>query len=169
MKTLHFESRSSFLNELDGKIYAVCDHDGHYLCDILEEDYVKLTNEGMLVDLTEDMDYSRIDAESDVVFKSDVGTKGYEDFKEKYGIIIEIDKKCKPIDEAIEYVRKHVDMDEVRLTIKQMDVMRYPLSVVNPQLFDTIYDTMEEYGQDNDLPEGWWFDEEEVESILFKL
>lgn len=70
---------------------------------------------------------------------------------------------------AIDYVRSHVDMDEVRLSIKKMDEQREPLFRVNSQLSDSIYDLMEEYGQDHDLPEGWWLEEHDEESILFEL
>ena len=70
---------------------------------------------------------------------------------------------------AIDYVRSHVDMDEVRLAIKKMDEQREPLFIVNSQLSDSIYDLMEEYGQDHDLPENWWLVEHDEESILFEL
>lgn len=70
---------------------------------------------------------------------------------------------------AIDYVRSHVDMDEVRLAIKKMDEQREPLFRVNSQLSDSIYDLMEEYGQDHDLPENWWLSEHDEESILFEL
>ena len=74
-----------------------------------------------------------------------------------------------PMKAAIDYVRSHVDMDEVRLAIKKMDEQREPLFRVNSQLSDSIYDLMEEYGQDHDLPENWWLSEHDEESILFEL
>ena len=166
MKILRFNSEKSFLKALDGKIYAVCDHRGKYLCDILEESYIKLTDDGTLVDMTEDMDY-RVDAESDVLFRSDIGEQGYEEFKEEYGVAIEIDKT---IDEAIEYVRQNIDMTEVEYTIRKMAQRREPLYHVNSQLCDTIFDLLEEFGDDNDLPEGWYLIEGiDEEDILFKL
>lgn len=70
---------------------------------------------------------------------------------------------------AIDYVRSHVDMDEVRLAIKKMDEQREPLFRVNSQLSDSIYDLMEEYGQYHDLPENWWLVEHDEETILFEL
>lgn len=70
---------------------------------------------------------------------------------------------------AIDYVRSHVDMDEMRLAIKKMDEQREPLFIVNSSLSESIYDLMEEYGQDHDLPENWWLVEHDEESILFEL
>lgn len=169
MKTLHFDNRSSFLNELDGKVYAVCDHEGKFLCDILEDDYLKLTGSGVLVDLTEDMNYPRIEAESDVLFRTDVSAKDYEEFKEKYGVIIEIDEPPRYLEEAIQYVRQHVDMKEVRHSIGQMEQKREPLYVANSHLHYLIHNLLEEFGEDNDLPDGWWMDEKEIDDILFEL
>lgn len=70
---------------------------------------------------------------------------------------------------AIDYVRKYVDMDEVRSTIKKLEETREPLYRVNKKLCDEIYSLMEEYSQDNDLPERWWMNDDDEESILFKL
>lgn len=166
MKTLHFDNKKSFLEELDGKVYAVCDHEGHYLCDILEESYIELTDSGVLVDKTENIDFRAIDAESDVLFRSDVGKQCYEEFKEKHGVVIEIDN---PLDKSIEYVRKNVDMNEVKATIKRMKERREPLYRANKNLCDNIYDLMEEYSENNDLPEGWWMNYDDEESVMFKL
>lgn len=32
-----------------------------------------------------------------------------------------------------------------------------------------VIDLLEEYGQDNDLPEGWWENEGDIDDILLKL
>lgn len=69
----------------------------------------------------------------------------------------------------VEYIRSNVDMDEVRHTISMMEKTREPLFRVNPKLSDEIYDMAEEYGNDHDLPEGWWLEHDDEESILFKL
>lgn len=71
--------------------------------------------------------------------------------------------------EALDYVRENVDMDEVHLAIKRMYEKGQPLVRVNHYLCDTIYDLMEEYGDDHDLPEGWWLDEFDEEEVLFRL
>lgn len=73
------------------------------------------------------------------------------------------------IAKALSHIRRNVDMNEVGLAIRKMDEQRESLVRVNHALCDAIYDLMEEYGQDNDLPEGWWLDEYDEEEILFRL
>ena len=58
---------------------------------------------------------------------------------------------------AIHYVKEQLDQHDISL-IAEDD--------------GTIYDLMEEYGADNDLPEGWWLnygDESDVLAELSKL
>lgn len=39
-----------------------------------------------------------------------------------------------------------------------------------PQFIETeIYDLLEEYGEDNDLPEGWWMEYGDIDDIFLKL
>lgn len=61
---------------------------------------------------------------------------------------------------AIEYVRANRTWSDARdeLAFETIDRMRCPLRMADPIISDEIYDLMEEYGQDNDLPEGWWFE-----------
>jgi hypothetical protein len=68
--------------------------------------------------------------------------------------------------DAISYVAKNVDKVEVNFTFHNMLLLREPLFRVNPNLGDKIYDLMEEYGQENDLSEGWWLSECDEEDIL---
>ena len=51
MKQLTFKDQESFLSELDGKVYAISNGDGTYICDVLEEEFVKLLDEHLCVDL----------------------------------------------------------------------------------------------------------------------
>ena len=97
MKRMYFKCEKDFLQELDGKVYAVSDKNGHYLCDILEDDYKKLLDIGILDDLNNNWEYCDMDADSDVVLTIEMGEKGYEDFKEKYGLLVEIEGKNNPI------------------------------------------------------------------------
>lgn len=90
MNTLYFKNKKSFLNALDGKVYAICDKRGHFLCDILEDDYIRLTDANILVDLDDDLDYPRIDSDSNILLKIDIDEKSHAEFKEKYGVHIEI-------------------------------------------------------------------------------
>ena len=74
------------------------------------------------------------------------------------------------IEEAVEYVRQNVDMDEVELTIRVMCYSHRPLYDVNYELRNNIIDLMEEFGEDNELPEGWYLIEGiDEEDVLFKL
>lgn len=73
------------------------------------------------------------------------------------------------IEKAIEYVRRKVDLQDVLIAKLKMGDKREPLYRVNSTLCDTIYDLMEEYSQDNYLPEGWWLEEHDEETILMCL
>lgn len=73
------------------------------------------------------------------------------------------------IKEAIQYVRQHVDMEEVRCSIKQIEQKQEPLRTANSHLHFLIYNLLEEFGEDNDLPDDWWADEKEIDDILFEL
>ena len=56
MKRLHFRNEKAFLEKLDGKVYAVCDKNGRYLCDVIEEDYLRLIDAGVLINLDDNLD-----------------------------------------------------------------------------------------------------------------
>lgn len=73
------------------------------------------------------------------------------------------------IEKAIEYVRRKVDLQDVLIAKLKMGDKREPLYRVNSTLCDKIYDLMEEYSQDNYLPEGWWLEEHDEETILMCL
>lgn len=73
------------------------------------------------------------------------------------------------IEKAIEHVRRNVDMQDVFSAKINMGINREPLYRVNSTLCDKIYDLMEEYSQDNYLPEGWWLEEHDEETILMCL
>ena len=72
-------------------------------------------------------------------------------------------------EKALQYVRENVNEIEVSLAIDKMDKWRCPLAQANCSLADRIYDLMEEYGEDNDLPEGWWLDDGDLDDIIFEL
>lgn len=93
MKRIYFKTHGDFLQELDGKVYAVSDKNGHYLCDIIEDDYLKLLDSGIIVDLNDNWECYNLNADSDIVLTIAMGEEGLRDFKEKYGLIIEIEEK----------------------------------------------------------------------------
>ena len=94
MKRMYFKSEKDFLQELDGKVYAVSDKNGRYLCDVIEDDYLKLLDIGILDDLNNGWEYCDVD--SNAILTIEMGEKGYEDFKEKYGLLVEIEGKNNP-------------------------------------------------------------------------
>lgn len=90
MKRMYFRSEKAFLEKLDGKVYAICDKHGHYLCDIIEDDYLRLIDAGILVNLDENRDYTLMEADCNDILTIDLGEKGRNDFKERFGLSIEI-------------------------------------------------------------------------------
>jgi hypothetical protein len=73
------------------------------------------------------------------------------------------------VKDAIIYVRANVDMNDVERALSIIDRQRCPLYQADPELDNQIYDLMEEYGEDNGLPEGWWLSELDEDEILFEL
>lgn len=56
MKRLDFNNEQDFLSALDGKVYAISNWDGSYLCHILEVDYIRMLDEGVCVNLNDTND-----------------------------------------------------------------------------------------------------------------
>lgn len=71
--------------------------------------------------------------------------------------------------EILRYLRKVIDYSEVQETIDEMYITREPLYVVNEGLFEDIHDALEEFGDDNDLPKGWWKLMFDIEDLMFEL
>ena len=46
---------------------------------------------------------------------------------------------------------------------------RCDISFADSSIADEISDLMEEYGQDNDLQEGWWLEYGDTDDIFFAL
>lgn len=47
--------------------------------------------------------------------------------------------------------------------------MRCPFGLAYPLLADDISDLLEEYGEDNDLPEGWWCVYGDIDDIIEQI
>lgn len=75
----------------------------------------------------------------------------------------------KQIEKAIKYVRDNVDIDAVKGAIVTSMQMRMPVGCVAPALVYDITDLLEEYGQDNDLPEMWWAEFYDIDEIIEML
>lgn len=76
----------------------------------------------------------------------------------------------KTIDKAIDYIRDNIDEDDMAILKAEMNKC-YKAHIIpddNVMNCDCIIDLLDEYGQDNDLPEGWWEDYE-MSDILVNL
>lgn len=71
------------------------------------------------------------------------------------------------LEQAVDYVKDNVRESHVLDVFNQVNDQQSSLQDVDPQLEDEIYDLMEEYGEDNDLPENWWLNEAEDEEEIF--
>ena len=72
-------------------------------------------------------------------------------------------------EKAIEFVKDNIDMKRVARVKAKLESQNMELADIDEELDDTIYDLMEEYGADNDLPEGWWQYEATTEDIVKQL
>lgn len=79
------------------------------------------------------------------------------------------DKTMKHIKKALDYVRNHIDMSYVEYVISKGDEMRCPYSYVDAIFADDITDLLEEYGEDNYLPEAWWANYYDLDEIIGML
>ena len=77
----------------------------------------------------------------------------------------------KHLDKAIQYVRDNKTWSEAeeQVALERIDHQRCPLSFASERIADEITDLMEEYGQDNDLSEGWWLEYGDTDDIFFML
>lgn len=73
------------------------------------------------------------------------------------------------LEKALDSVRKHVDMPYINHCIVRAMEMRYPFSLAFPTEAIDIADHLEEYGQDNDLPERWWCEYGDIDDIVEQL
>lgn len=72
-------------------------------------------------------------------------------------------------EKALDYVRKYVDMLYINRCIVRAMEMGSSFSISFPTSTDEITDLLEEYGQDNDLPEGWWCEYGDIDDIVEQL
>lgn len=72
-------------------------------------------------------------------------------------------------EKALDYMRMYVDMPYINHCIVRAMETRCPFSLAFPLEADDITDLLEEYGQDNDLPEGWWLEYGDIDDIVEQL
>jgi hypothetical protein len=71
---------------------------------------------------------------------------------------------------ALDYVRSQIEewrLEEYRVQINS--AYEYHTTPTAYADFDRIRDLLEEYGQENDLPEGWWESEGDLDDWLYEL
>lgn len=72
-------------------------------------------------------------------------------------------------EKALDYVRNNVDVLYINRCFVRAMEMRCPFSTSFPTSTDEITDLLEEYGQDNDLPEGWWCEYGDIDDIVEQI
>ena len=73
------------------------------------------------------------------------------------------------LEKALDFVRKYVDVPYINHCIIKAMEMRCPFCLAFPIEANDIADHLEEYGQDNDLPEGWWCEYGDIDDIIEQL
>lgn len=72
---------------------------------------------------------------------------------------------------GLAYLREQLEQDEIDEIRAQIDrSYRYHMMPSDCVTNDSkVIDLLEEYGEDNDLPEGWWENEGDIDDWLLKL
>lgn len=73
------------------------------------------------------------------------------------------------LEKAIESIRERIDNVELNYMVCSAIFERASFSSMYPRKADEIADALEEYGQDNDLPEGWWCEEYDIDEIIERI
>ncbi len=75
------------------------------------------------------------------------------------------------LERAIQYVRENKTWSEAedRVALDDIDYMGCGIDQANPKICDEIRDLMKEWSEDNDMPEGWWYEEANEDDIFFSL
>jgi len=73
--------------------------------------------------------------------------------------------------QAIQYVKEHKDWSdaEEQVALEKIDHYRCNIDFAAPSISDKIHDLMEEFSDENDLPEGWWYEFGDEDDIFFAL
>lgn len=73
------------------------------------------------------------------------------------------------LDKALEYVRENIDVLYYRKLYIQTMTSRISFSHTCCWDSDAIVDLLEEYGEENDLPEGWWCEYGDIDDIVQQI
>ena len=78
----------------------------------------------------------------------------------------EPDEECDDLRDALVYVREQLGPDKVAVVKAQVNVCYEERGPIETDYGDEVYDLLEEWGEDNDMPEGWYLDEYDASEIL---
>lgn len=70
------------------------------------------------------------------------------------------------LQKALDYVREQMDDDKLAVVRAQRNMNWVRRILVQTDYDDEIQDLLEEWGEEHDLPEGWWANEADMEDIL---
>lgn len=73
------------------------------------------------------------------------------------------------INKAVAYVSNNMDADELKVIKAQVNLAWETRQQITTSYDDEVEDLMEEFGEENDLPEGWWLNDCELDEVLIKL
>ena len=73
------------------------------------------------------------------------------------------------IQEALDYVRRELGTDKLAVVRSQRKVQWCCRQPITTDYDDEIHDLLEEWGEEHDLPEGWWANEADMEDILTEV
>ena len=98
--------------------------------------------------------------------------RGYDSLLEsKVSEVHECEDDDTDLKKAVRYVRDNMDGWELDALKAEMQGCYEMHLIPSPNVMDCdrVIDLLEEYGQENDLPEGWWESECDIDEILTKL
>ena len=77
----------------------------------------------------------------------------------------------KHFEKAIQYVKENHKWSDAKdaLALETINAYRCDINFADHAITEEIHDLMEEYGQDNDLPEGWWYEQGDEDDIFFSI
>lgn len=98
-----------------------------------------------------------------------VGTEG--DIAGSEVVDVEEDEDVSELGKALDYVRDNIDPDDLVIIRAQVDKSYSNHMAPGDCVTDDskVIDLLEEYGQDNDLPEGWWEEYGDINDVLLEL
>ena len=73
------------------------------------------------------------------------------------------------VNKAVAYVSNNMDADELKVIKAQVNLAWETRQQITTSFDDEVEDLMEEFGEENDLPEGWWLNDCELDEVLIKL